>query len=90
MSGGYFNYRQHYIGDIISPLKKLIRNNNSKKLDEYGQVIGNFYPDDVIDKFKETVETLILVAAMVERIDYLVSGDDGIDSFLERWKEDID
>ncbi|MBL0712133.1 MAG: hypothetical protein JJV98_00400 [Desulfosarcina sp.] len=43
----------------------------------------------IIEKFKEAMLTLRMAEAMAQRIDWLVSGDDGEESFLRRWNEDM-
>jgi hypothetical protein len=47
------------------------------------------YPDSVIDKFKEAVNYLKLAAIYAQRIDWLMAGDDGEETFLKRLEEDI-
>jgi hypothetical protein len=47
------------------------------------------YPDDIIDEFKNAVHYLKMAQIYTQRIDWLVSGDDGEDSFRERLKEDL-
>ena len=89
MSGGHFNYQQHSLESIASLIDELIEYNNNTDLDRYGYPIGNNFPEDIISKFDETRRTLRLAAAMVQRIDWLVSGDDGEESFRERWDETV-
>lgn len=48
------------------------------------------YPDDVIEEFKKGVEILRKAQVYAQRIDWLVSGDDGEDSFRTRLKEELD
>jgi hypothetical protein len=47
------------------------------------------YPDEVIKKMKEGVKTLKKAQIYAHRIDWLLSGDDGEDTFLERLKADL-
>lgn len=47
------------------------------------------YPDEVIEEFKKGVELLKLAQIYVHRIDWLISGSDGNESFLKRLKEDL-
>jgi hypothetical protein len=44
----------------------------------------------VITKFKEGLDILRKAEVYAQRIDWLVSGDDGEESFLERLKEDLE
>ena len=47
------------------------------------------YPDDVIEEFKKGLDILRRAQIYAQRIDYLISGDDGEESFHERLKEDL-
>jgi len=90
MSGGHFDYAQYRIEDIASSIDELIKTNKSKDIDSFGQEIGRNYPDGIIKKFDEAKKTLSLAAKMAQHIDWLVSGDDGEDSFEKRWIEEVD
>lgn len=85
MSGGHFDYVQYRINDIISDIEKLIENNDVE--DEWGYKRG-FNPD-TIQKFRETIQVLERGEAMAQRVDWLVSGDDGEESFHRRWDEEL-
>uniref|UniRef100_A0A6H1ZRF6 Uncharacterized protein n=1 Tax=viral metagenome TaxID=1070528 RepID=A0A6H1ZRF6_9ZZZZ len=86
MSGGHFEYGQWQISEIADEIEKLIRNNDSTEKDKYG---GHYSPE-VIIKFKDAVQLLRRAYIYAQRIDWLVSGDDGEESFIERLKEDLD
>ena len=91
MSGGHFDYAQYRMEDIAVEIDNLIERNNKANMEEW---LGcsddsNFYPLKIIKKFKEAAYTIRRAAEMVQRVDYLVSGDDGEDSFLERWKDEV-
>jgi len=90
MSGGHFNYAQYMLEGIASCIDELIATNDSDEVNEFGDVIGYHYPADIVAKFDETRKTLRLAEAMAQRVDWLVSGDDGEDSFRERWKEEVE
>jgi hypothetical protein len=47
------------------------------------------YPDEVIEEFKKGAKIIELAQIYIQRIDWLISGDDGEESFLRRLKEDI-
>lgn len=47
------------------------------------------YPPEIIEKFKEAERVLRMAYVYAQRIDWLLSGDDGEDSFLERLSEDL-
>lgn len=48
------------------------------------------YPDNIIEKFKEAVDILKKAEIYAQRIDWLLSGDDGEESFIKRLKEDLE
>ncbi len=89
MSGGHFNYDQYSIGQIADEIEHLIEINDSEETDAYGDRIGYSFPQDIIEKFKEAVQTLRTAQVMAQRIDWLVSGDDGEESFLRRWNDEL-
>jgi len=105
MSGGHFEYNQHKIGYIADEIEQLIRKNGKEKTKEEMEDEGwrdpdwyekypedKFhykYPDEVIEEFKKGLEILRQAEVYAQRIDWLVSGDDGEESFLERLKEDL-
>ena len=88
MSGGHFPGNYH-IGEIAREIEELIRSNNDTELNEWGTPRGYFYPPEIIKEFKKAVKLLKQADVYVHRIDYLVSGDDGEESFLRRLKEDL-
>ena len=65
MSGGHFDYDQYRINEIASQLKEDILFMKDK------------YEENTIKEFKEAYKLLKKAAVYVERIDYLLSGDDG-------------
>jgi nicotinic acid mononucleotide adenylyltransferase len=89
MSGGHFDYRQLHIRRIMEDVEKIIRDNDSTELDEWDSRIGYGYTPETIEKFQEAVVTLKRAAIMAQRIDWLLSGDDGEESFHERWDEEL-
>jgi hypothetical protein len=91
---------------IIDPIERLIENNGREKTQEelkegtwhnddwyerYPEDKFYYkYPDDIVDEFKKAVHYLKMAQIYTQRIDWLVSGDDGEDSFRERLKEDLE
>lgn len=94
MSGGHFDYNQYRIRDISDSVEQLIRNNGKKRPKEDSNYFdGEYYYEfspEVIEKFKEGLEILRKAEVYAQRIDWLVSGDDGEETFFERLKEDLD
>ena len=78
MSGGTFDYQQYSIKTIADEIEQIIENNPYK------------FPDDIIEEFKTGVDILKKAHVYAQRIDYLISGDDGEESFRKRLKEELD
>lgn len=80
MSGGAFDYVQFRLQhEAIDELKRIINENvNDKK-----------YSDDTIEKFKIGLNSLELALIYLNRIDWLVSGDDSENTFHQRLSEDL-
>jgi hypothetical protein len=89
MSGGAFNFNQYRIEDIARDIDEAIESNDDQTIGKYGGTVGRNYPPDVIAKFKEAAHTLRQAAEMAQRIDWLLSGDDGEQSFLTRWEREV-
>ena len=89
MSGGHFIYAQYHVEEIAREIESLIETNDDETLDEWGGRRGRNYPPEVIDRFREAAHTLYQAAEMAQRVDWLVSGDDGEGSFLKRWLEEV-
>ena len=84
MSGGHFNYKQHDLLDIADDIGSAIFNNDSEKKNEWGDNIGNRYSPETLAEFSRAVKALKLAYVYAQRIDWLLSGDDGEDSFHKR------
>jgi hypothetical protein len=90
MSGGHFEYQQYRIEDIARGIEELVESNDDESLNEWGDRRGRGYSAETIEKFKIAVDTLRRAAIMAQRVDWLVSGDDGEDSFHRRWAEELE
>ena len=71
----------NYIADEI---EQLILTNDSTELNEWGDTKGRHYSDKTIVEFKNALHFLRLAQIYTQRIDWLVSGDDGEDCFHKR------
>jgi hypothetical protein len=89
MSGGHFDYIQYRIEDASEEIGFLIRDNNKKGTNEFGDPIYRSFSDEVIEKFKSGKSLIDVCAKIVKEIDYLVSGDNGEESFLKCWEENV-
>jgi hypothetical protein len=84
MSGGHFSYKQHHLLEIAEDIDSEIFNNNSEEKNEWGDNIGNRYNAETINEFETARKVLKLAYVYAQRIDWLLSGDDGEDSFHKR------
>lgn len=89
MSGGHFDYKQYDISHIIASIQQLIYMNNSKELNQWGDTKGAKYTSETILEFERAVELLQIAETYVQRIDWLVSGDDNEENFHSRLKSDL-
>lgn len=105
MSGGRFDYLQYRLTDIAEDIQKQIDRSGKEKTPEeikeemwrdarwyekYPEDKFHYkYPDEVIDEFKKAVNIINIAQIYMHRIDWLLSGDDGDETFLERLKEDL-
>lgn len=104
MSGGHFDYAQYHLQQIAESIKDVIDKNyvevpkaehNSWDYDENGNLhewakYYYAYPTEVIKQFKKGYEILRKAYVYAQRIDWLLSGDDGEETFIQRLKEDLD
>ena len=90
MSGGHFNYKQYELGQMADEIEQLILDNGSEEVDEYGDRKSYDYSPETIEAFNYARIALLQAQIYVQRIDWLVSGDDGEDSFHSRLEADFD
>ncbi len=104
MSGGTFEYSQYRIKDIADRIEREIWNSGrektpselkQEKYEHYDPTHipepNNYeYPEEVINEFKKAYALLRMAEIYAHRIDWLLAGDDGEETFLERLKQDLD
>lgn len=101
MSGGHFDYNQYNIKTIADSLESIIDKNGKeipRKENWYDEEWLKKYPEDrfyhnysneVIKEFKKGLIILKKAYIYAQRIDWLLSGDDGQENFLIRLKEEL-
>jgi len=82
MSGGRFDYVQYKFDDVAESIRKY----REREMENPEFPL----PEDIAAKFDEAARTCEIAAAMVQRVDWLVSGDDGYDCFRERWIVEVE
>ncbi len=90
MSGGHFQYKQYEFGQIADEIEQIILDNDSEEVSEYGDTKGHGYSPETIEAFNHARLALLHAQIYVQRIDWLVSGDDGEDSFHSRLEADFE
>ena len=80
MSGGTFDYNDHHISEIANEIEGYIVRNSKEQT----------YSPETIQRLNEAVDLLRKAAVLVNRIDFLLAGDHGEDSFHEELKKDLD
>ncbi len=85
MSGGTFDYRDYMIKEFADQIDQTIRDNG--KEDDWGYKYD--YSEEVLNEFRIAVNLLNKASIYAHRIDWLLAGDDGEESFLSRLKEDL-
>jgi len=78
MSGGHFDYVQYRIDDAAGVIERQI------------DWSGEEYTAETLERFRIAAETLRRAAKMLHRVDWLLSDDDGEDTFCARWDKDLD
>ena len=83
MSGGYFDYVQYRLQEPVEDIEKILSDG------KYYEDAENEIPDDVRQEFKKGIHYIKLANVYLQRIDWLLSGDDGEDAFISRLIEDL-
>jgi len=105
MSGGHWDYVQHRLTEVVEDVVREIERNGKEKTKEERKEEGwkdpdwyekypedkfhHKYPDEVIEEFKKGAKIIAEAQVYMQRIDWLLSGDDGEESFLKRLKQEL-
>ena len=102
MSGGHFDYDQYRITTIADSIQSeldkqgtLIPKEDRWHDDDWYKKYpeDKYYstlPEKTQEEFKNAIRYLRIAAVYTQRIDWLLSGDDGYENFHLRLKEDLD
>lgn len=88
MSGGRFDYLQYRFTEIVDAIEQEIRDNNAEPRPKDWFEPNNF-SEKTIEEFKKGIEYIKKAQIYAQRIDWLLSGDDGEDTFYERLLDDL-
>jgi len=83
LSGGAFDYQDSRLDDIADTLR--IKIAKCRKGHEYYDYPERFL-NEMISTYRKTKELRVLL----QRMDWVLSGDDGVDTYFERITEDMD
>lgn len=104
MSGGYFDYKEWHLKQIVETIEEVIENNGTEKKPEdlfswdYDKNTGKIkeenkyyykYSPETIDIFKRAIKCLKMAYSYIHNIDYLLEGDINENDLLENIKEAI-
>lgn len=84
MSGGHYDYDQYKILNIKESIESAILHDN----EETAEYKYNF-SEKTLEEFKTAIKILDKAFIYAQRIDWLLSGDDGENTFHERLKEEL-
>ena len=88
MSGGRFDYKQYQITQIIEVIEQAIIDNNEEPRPEDWFEPNNF-SEATIQEFRNGIDLLKRAQVYAHRIDWLLSCDDGEETFHVRLKKDL-
>lgn len=88
MSGGFFDYNQYKISEIRDRLERVLNNSVSEDDDNFREDGYNLSPK-IIREFETAMFYLEVSELYVQRIDWLLSGDDGEEQFFKRLTEEV-
>jgi len=77
MSGGYFNYKQYQINEVADKIEHFIKSKD------------NDFNKTTLRKIKKGLKVIRAAAIYANRIDWLLSGDNGEETFLKRLTEEL-
>ena len=78
MSGGHFDYIQYRFEEIAEEVRVCAFRGRGE------------YSAETLARFEECAQTVKRAGDMLQRVDWLVSGDDGEETFHERWAVEIE
>lgn len=78
MSGGHFDYIQYRFSEIVEDMEEIINKQKEYDLDE-----------EAVSHIQTGIKLLLTAGIYLQRIDWLVSGDDGLETFKKRLEEDL-
>jgi len=89
MSGGFFDYGQYSIEQMYEKLLYVVRD-AEEAASERNELFWKYnFTYETLAEFKIALELLKATSTYMQRIDWLISGDDSEGTFHERLAEDM-
>lgn len=79
MSGGYWDYQQYCLDSLNQDMRE--------SYDEFMEQMKESYPEEasaIMQKYRLAMRSLIIAEVCIQRLDWLISGDDGYEAFDRR------
>lgn len=87
MSGGHFDFHSYRLEEIIKELEEIIERDRASLC--YSDQPVFCYSFETIASFKRAIQSIKKTKIMIERISFLLEGDDGEESYHARLKEEL-
>lgn len=87
MSGGHFDYKQYEIGTIAEAIESIVYREENPEA--HGEEYAYNFTEKTLGEFRNAIIFLKLAAVYAQRIDWLLSGDDGEETFHKRLAADL-
>jgi siroheme synthase (precorrin-2 oxidase/ferrochelatase) len=83
MSGGYFECSNYIFNRVAEQIEQVVETGHDEDCYEYT------FGDDTREQMRQAVWALKLAAIYMNRVDYLLSGDDSEESFHQRLRKEL-
>jgi len=83
MLGGFFEYQQYRLNDMADQIQNIHDTNDE-------DMIEDRYSVETRIEFRKAIIALQIARIYVDRIDWLLSGDDSEETFHKRLKKDLE
>lgn len=93
MSGGHWDYIQHQFSGVSHDVEDLLRVGRRSQEELEDAIYDKFETTsqyyDFMVQLQNTKKVVDEAVTYVQRLDWLLSGDDGVGSYFERLKEEL-
>ena len=94
MSGGHFDYIQYRLWDVIEGIKDAIYKHDKKpewmSEEDWATFRFGSYSRRTLNEFEKAIRVINEAQVYIQRIDWLISGDDSEPTFHKRLEEDLE